>query len=114
MCIRDRYKPYENLVYWRQVPTNTTWLALSTIFSLFFFTKVCEHMLLLLKRKKARFSHSISTLPFHVQCSDLGVHGSDLGAQSFHAVRDNQAVVLVNTGCQACAAFEQGSRSPYC
>ena len=70
------YKPYENRVYWRQVPTNTTWLAISTIFSLFFFTKVCEHMLLLLKRKQARFSHSISTLPFVLACFLLNKHFS--------------------------------------
>ena len=31
------YKPYENVLHWRQVPENTTWLAMSTIFSLFFF-----------------------------------------------------------------------------
>ena len=79
------YKPYENLVYWRQVPTNTTWLALSTIFSLFFFTKVCEHMLLLLKRKKARFSHSISTLPLVLACFLLNKHYTN---QSFMLMYD--------------------------
>ena len=68
------YKPFDNELHWRQVPTNTTWLAISTIFSLFFFTKVCEHMLLLLQRKKAGFSHSISTLPLALACYLLSTH----------------------------------------
>lgn len=57
------YKPYEEKIFWRQNNISTTWLVISTLLTLFFFTKVCEHMLLLLQQQKGNFTHSTSTIP---------------------------------------------------
>ena len=57
------YKPYDGKIYWRQNNISTTWLVISTLLTLFFFTKVCEHMLLLLQQQKGNFTHSTSTIP---------------------------------------------------
>ena len=57
------YKPYDRKIYWRQNNISTTWLVISTLLTLFFFTKVCEHMLLLLQQQKGNFTHSTSTIP---------------------------------------------------
>lgn len=56
-------EPQHGLLYWRQVQVSTAWMILSTVLTLYFFTKVCEHMLLVLNRKNAIFSHSTTTLP---------------------------------------------------
>ena len=57
------YKPSQKKIFWRQNNISTTWLVISTLLTLFFFTKVCEHMLLLLQQQKGNFTHSTSTIP---------------------------------------------------
>ena len=74
------YRPHEHQIYWRQVQLSTIWLVISTLLTLFFFTKVCEHMLRLLGAKDISFDHSAITLP--VVCAIyLGIH--HIQTQSF-------------------------------
>lgn len=104
------FKPYENILYWRQVHLSTVWLVVSTILTLYFFTKVCEHMLLLLRRETASFTHSTSTVPLILAAYLLYEHTQ---TQSFMLMYDEivlHYVLLLYVIAQGLYQIQQRAR----
>ena len=70
------YDVDDGLLFWRKNDFSDTQLIITSILSLYLFTKVCEHFLIILTKSDERphFEHSTCTLPFLLACYYAIIH----------------------------------------
>jgi len=70
------YDVDDGLLFWRKNDFSDTQLIVTSILSLYLFTKVCEHFLILLTKSSERpqFEHGTCTLPFLLACYYATIH----------------------------------------
>ena len=70
------YDVDDGLLFWRKNDFSDTQLIVTSILSLYLFTKVCEHFLIILTKSDQRptFEHGTCTLPFLLACYYTIIH----------------------------------------